>query len=120
MKKILLLAVFAVISLAVNAQTNNESTYEFFIDVHLVWAGKNFVPHLYFDDKASEYIYDASGEKLKFKSRSSIINHFTKLGWSFVQNVKASNGDEWFLLKKQVKTVQEAKEGLIFENDLKK
>ena len=114
------MAVFAVMSLAANAQNKNDGTYEFFIDVYLEWGGKSYIPNVYFDGRVSENIYDANGEKLKFKGRSGVINYFTKLGWSFVEHINAPNGYEWLLLKKQVKNVQEAKEGLIFKDDLKK
>ena len=106
MKRFLLLVVFTVLSLATNAQSKNDATYEYFIEVYLAWDGKNHIPNVYFENDVSKYIYDANGEKLKFKSRSAVINYFTKLGWTFVQVF--------------VENIQDAKKGLIFEDEVKK
>ena len=122
MKRFLLLVVFTVLSLATNAQSKNDATYEYFIDVYLAWDGKNHIPNVYFENDVSKYIYDANGEKLKFKSRSAVINYFTKLGWTFVQVfvTGSDNSSEYILLKKQIENIQDAKKGLIFEDEVKK
>ena len=122
MKRFLLLVVFTVLSLATNAQSKNDATYEYFIDVYLEWGGKNHIPNVYFENDDSKYIYDANGEKLKFKSRSAVINYFTKLGWTFVQDIVtgSDNSSEYILLKKQIENIQDAKKGLIFEDEVKK
>ena len=122
MKRFLLLVVFTVLSLATNAQSKNDGTYEYFIEVYLAWDGKNHIPNVYFENDVSKYIYDANGEKLKFKSRSAVINYFTKLGWTFVQVfvTGSDNSSEYILLKKQIENIQDAKKGLIFEDEVKK
>lgn len=122
MKKLLLLVVFTVLSLATNAQSKNDATYEYFIEVYLEWGGKNYIPNVYFENDDSKYIYDANGGKLKFKSRSAVINYFTKLGWTFVQHIVtgSNNSYEHILLKKQIENIQDAKKGLIFEDEVKK
>ena len=126
MKSFLLLVVFTVLSLATNAQSKNDATYEYFIDVYLAWGGNNYIPNVYFENDVSKYIYDANGEKLKFKSRSAVINYFTKLGWTFVQDIvtgmatSSNNSSEYILLKKQIENIQDAKKGLIFEDEVKK
>jgi hypothetical protein len=122
MKRFLLLVVFTVLSLATNAQSKNDATYEYFIEVYLEWGGKNHIPNVYFENDVSKYIYDANGEKLKFKSRSAVINYFTKLGWTFVQVfvTGSDNSSEYILLKKQIENTQDAKKGLIFEDEVKK
>jgi hypothetical protein len=122
MKKILFFAFFAVMSLTVSAQNKNDGTYEYFIEVYLEWGGKNHIPNVYFENDDSKYIYDTNGEKLKFKSRSAVINYFTKLGWIFVQDIitGSTNNSEHLLLKKQIENIQDAKKGLIFEDELKK
>jgi hypothetical protein len=122
MKKILFFAFFAVMSLTVSAQNKNDGTYEYFIEVYLEWGGKNHIPNVYFENDDSKYIYDTNGEKLKFKSRSAVINYFTKLGWIFVQDIitGSTNNSERLLLKKQIENIQDAKKGLIFEDELKK
>ncbi len=119
MKKFLLLFVFAIMCFTANAQNKNDGTSEYFIEVYLEWGGKNHIPIVFYENNEGEYIYDTNGDKLKFKSRSAVINHFTKLGWEFVYII-ANGADERLLLKKQIKNVLEAKEGLIFKNDLKK
>jgi hypothetical protein len=122
MKKLFLLAVFTVLSLTTNAQNKNEGSYEYYIEVYLEWGGKNHIPNVYFENDESKNIFDANGEKLKFKSRSAVINYFTKLGWTFVQDIVtgSTNNSERLLLKKQIENIQDAKKGLIFEDDLKK
>ncbi len=122
MKKLFLLVVFTFLSLATNAQSKNDATYEYFIDVYLAWGGKNYIPSVYFENDVPKYIYDANGEKLKFKSRSAVINYFTKLGWTFVQDIVtgSDNSSESILLKKQIENIQDAKKGLIFEDEVKK
>ena len=122
MKRFLLLVVFTVLSLATNAQSKNDATYEYFIEVYLEWGGKNHIPNVYFENDVNKYIYDANGEKLKFKSRSAVINYFTKLGWTFVQDIVtgSDNSSEHILLKKQIENIQDAKKGLIFEDEVKK
>ena len=91
-------------SLASNAQNKNDGTYEYFIEVYLEWGGKSHIPNVYFENDESKYIYDANGEKLKFRSRSAVINYFTKLGWTFVQDIVtgSNNSSERLLLKKQM------------------
>jgi hypothetical protein len=122
MKKLLVLALFAVMSLAVNAQSPNDEKYEYFIEVYFEWTGKNWTPRVAFDEE-EQYIYDANGEKLKFKNRGAAINYFTKLGWSFVQYVKmgdnGASGNHVFF-KKTLKSTEEAKKGFTFKEDLKK
>ena len=122
MKRFLLLVVFTVLSLATNAQSKNDATYEYFIEVYLEWGGKNHIPNVYFENDEGKYIYDANGEKLKFKSRSAVINYFTKIGWTFVQDIVtgSDNSSEYILLKKQIENIQDAKKGLIFEDEVKK
>ena len=121
MKRFLLLVVFTVLSLATNAQSKNDATYEYFIDVYLALGGNNYIPNVYFENDVSK-IYDANGEKLTFKSRSAVINYFTKLGWTFVQDIVtgSDNSSEYILLKKQIENIQDAKKGLIFEDEVKK
>ena len=120
MKRFLLLVVFTVLSLATNAQSKNDATYEYFIEVYLEWGGKNHIPNVYFENDVSKYIYDANGEKLKFKSRSAVINYFVKLGWTYVEDMLTRVGSEMLLFKKQINSVQDAKEGLILKEGLKK
>ena len=122
MKKVLVLALFAVMSLAVNAQAPNDERYEYFIEVYFEWTGKNWAPQVSFDEDG-QYIYDENGEKIKFKNRGAAINYFTKLGWTFVQYVKiGDNGISGNIafFKKTLKSTEEAKKGFTFKDDVKK
>lgn len=116
MKKLIFISIFILTSIAGNAQSQGNAKYDYYIDVYLDWGGKNYIPHVSIDNESdSEVIYDESGEKLKFKNRSSVINYFSKLGWKFVQAARSTNNQERFLFMKEVKTDEEAKTGFIFK-----
>lgn len=64
---------------------------------------------------------------MKFKNKSNVINYFTKKGWTFVQinTYTISTGmstavSDYMLLKKTVKSDEEAKQGINLEGDFKK
>lgn len=125
MKKICLLALFAALTIGVNAQNQGEEPYDFYIDVALTWEGKDFYATVAFTNDKKEYICDENGDKMKFKNSSNVINYFTKLKWSFVQYVQHDivSGKSAFahiFLKKTVKTEEEAKQGINLEGDFKK
>ena len=119
MKKIFLIALFAVMSLTVNAQNKNDGTYEHFIIVYTqhatIGAKKPCIPMVAVEDEKLDYLYDSKGEQIKFYNTGAMINYFTKKGWAFVQR----EGD-YYYFKKIVKDVTEAKEGIILKNDIKK
>lgn len=126
MKKICLLALFAVLSIGVNAQNQNEEPYEFFIDVALNH-GKDYTVAVAFTNDDKEWICDENGNKMKFKNKSNVINYFTKKGWTFVQintyTISAGMStavSDYMLLKKIVKSDEEAKLGINLESDFKK
>ena len=125
MKKLLLLSIFAVFSLVANAQNENDGTYEHFICVDIEWGGsvskKPYIPLVSIENEKEDYIYDVDGEKIKFASRSALINYFIKLGWFFVQDVNGKSNDVGYVIfKKIVKNEQEAKKGILFKDDIKK
>jgi hypothetical protein len=121
MKKIFLLAVFAVMSITVSAQSNTDGNtdgkYEHFINVFIDWgtvmSKQPAVPRVSVEDKKPDYIYDSNGEKMKFASRNGLMNYFTKKGWIFVQ----LSGNE-LLFKKYIKDESEVKKEFIFKEDL--
>lgn len=123
MKKFILSAVLALVCLALSAQNNNGEKYEHYMDVMIefgtVMSQKPVIPLVSINDNRLDYIYDTNGEKIKFAGRSSLINYFIKLGWTFVQVV--TKGDrEMIYFKKMVNNPQEAKEGILYKDDLKK
>lgn len=125
-KKCILLALFAMLSICVNAQVQNEEPYEFFIDVALD-DGKEYTAAVAFTNKDKEWIYDENGKKMKFKNKSNIINYFTKKGWTFVHidHYTVSAGlstsfSDFIIFKKTVKSEEEAKQGILLESDFKK
>ena len=126
MKKFYLLALLAVLSIEVNAQNQSEEPYEFFIDVALNH-GKEYTAAVAFTNDDKECICDENGNKMTFKNKSNVINYFTKKGWTFVQiNTYTINAgmstvvSDYMLLKKCVKSEEEAKEGIKIESDFKK
>jgi hypothetical protein len=126
MKKFYLLALFVVLNIEVNAQNQSEEPYEFFIDVALNH-GKEYTAAVAFTNDEKEWICDENGNKMKFKNKSNVINYFTKKGWTFVQintyTISAGMStavSDYMLLKKCVKSEEEAKEGIKIESDFKK
>ena len=126
MKKICLFALFVVLCVGVNAHNQSEEPYEFFIDVALNH-GKDYTAAVAFSNNEKEWICDENGNKVKFKNKSNVINYFTKKGWTFVQintyTISAGMNtvvSDYILLKKIVKSDEEAKEGINLESDSKK
>lgn len=126
MKKFYFLAFLAVLSIEVNAQNQSEEPYEFFIDVALNH-GKEYTAAVAFTNDDKEWICDENGNKMKFKNKSNVINYFTKKGWTFVQintyTISAGMStavSDYMLLKKCVKSEEEAKESIKIESDFKK
>lgn len=126
MKKFYFLAFLAVLSIEINAQNQSEELYEFFIDVALNH-GKEYTAAVAFTNDDKEWICDENGNKMKFKNKSNVINYFTKKGWTFVQintyTISAGMStavSDYMLLKKCVKSEEEAKEGIKIESDFKK
>ena len=126
MKRIILLALLAVLSICIHAKNQGEDPYEFFIDVALNH-GKDYTAAVAFTNDDKEWICDESGNKMKFKNKGNVINYFTKLGWTFVQINTFVVGagvstvvSDYILLKKSVKSEAEAKQGINLESDFKK
>ena len=126
MKRFYLLALFAVLSIEVNAQNQSEEPYDFFIDVALNH-GKDYTAAVAFTNDDKEWICDEKGNKMKFKNKSNIINYFTKKGWTFVHidhyTISAGSStaiSDFILLKKKVKSEEKAKQGINLESDFKK
>jgi hypothetical protein len=120
MKKYLILIMLLLGICSVNAQNKNDGSYDYYMDVYLDWGGKNHTVMVFLENNEGEYIYGSDGEKLKFKSRSAVINYFVKLGWTYVEDMLTRVGSEMLLFKKQINSVQDAKEGLILKEGLKK
>lgn len=125
MKKICLLALFAVLSIGVNAQNQSDEPYDFFIDVALIWEGKDFLASVAFTNDEKEYICDERGNKMKFKNSSNVINNFTKLGRTFVHYVQhnvvsGKSASAHIFFKKSVRSEEEAKKGIKIESDFTK
>lgn len=121
MKKVVFIILFSLLCIESRSQSNNEN-YECFMEVWMEWKGKDYLPYIAFDDMLLTNIYSEDGEKLKFKSRSGVINYFTKKGWTFVQFFSTTQGgvrNDYLILKKDVKNIDEAKKGLILKEDLK-
>ncbi len=89
------------------------------IDFGTIGSKKPIIPLVSVDDNRLDNIYDSNGEKIKFGSRSGLINYFIKMGWTLVQVVTKDN-IEMIYFKKMVSSPQEAKNGILFKDDLKK
>ena len=119
MKKILLLAVFTVLSLTTNAQNfKNDgkpySSYCIITNYIDSWIQIKGLGLQYFKD-----LYDEKGEKVKATNDADALTYMSKWGWEFV-SISIDNNSKCFILKKTVNNDNEAKEGLYFKSDFKK
>lgn len=121
MKKIILICL-VLMSLNVNAQNikNDGKPYAFYcmmqgfknlsgvLRIQIIWNNK----------EKHENLRDEKGEKVEFNSIVDMLNYMSKRDWEYVEQItydKVSN----YVLRKYVKTDEEAKEGLYFESDFK-
>ena len=68
--------------------------------------------------KEETTLCDEKGEKIDLQNLIDAMNYMSKRGWEFVQ-CERYNDEYHYILKKQVTSDQEAKEGLYFQTDFK-
>jgi len=127
MKKILLLALFAVFYLGVNAQNykNDGKPYAFYCQLvgQKNLAGQLRLKILWNNMKEENNLRDENGKKIEFFTMVDAMNYMSKRGWDYVECVTYKDGATnvvHYIFRKYVTTDEEAKEGLYFETDFKK
>lgn len=122
MKKILILFYVALLSIGVNAHERNDSTFEYYMEVHLNSSITNVFPiQVFLEGSSSDRFYDENGQKMKFSVISEMLNYLSKQGWTFVATLRMTSLSEPILFfKKTAKTPEDAKKGLYFKSDFKK
>lgn len=110
----------AVATLSSNAQNykNDGKPYTFYCEltayqnmtnklrIYLTWPGK----------RSNQKLRDENGNKIEFSNVIDCIDYLSKRGWQF-DSVLAYGNTLHYLMKKEVTTDAEAKEGLIFKDD---
>lgn len=127
MKKILLLALFAVFSLGVNAQNykNDGKPYAFYCQLvgFKNLAAQLRLKVLWNNMQDENNLRDENGKKIEFFSMVDAMNYMSKRGWDYVECVTYKEGTSnvvHYIFRKFVTNDEEAKEGLYFESDFKK
>lgn len=114
MRKVLLAAMFAVSALTCNAQEK----YPYYCTINGLYnlAYKLRIELEWGENKDTVHLRDEKGKKIEFNNVTDILNYMSKRGWDFV-SVTYYNGCVHYLLKKDVSSPEEAKEGLRFDTD---
>ena len=114
MKKIIILFVFALVCVGVQAQ---HTVYCEIIQFNTGTPKALIVVD--FGNKGADEIVDENGKKVKFKSSVDVLSYFEKLGWSVVSaySVVAYNGlanvpTVHYLLQKKVASYDEKMDGI--------
>lgn len=68
------------------------------------------------EEKKTVHLEDDNGKKIDFKNTMDFLNYMAERGWVFVTVVNQEIGVD-FLLKKDVSSPEDAKEGLRFDTD---
>ena len=125
MRHIIILLTFVFTSLTASAQNykNDGEPYDFYCEMT---AEENLAGQLRLTlewntrpDFGREQLRDENGKKIEFASVVEMFNYMSKRGWKYVESYNYGNTLH-FLFKKQVRTDEEAKEGLIFKSDKNK
>lgn len=62
------------------------------------------------------YLIDETGKKIKFKSHADALTYMSKRGWEYVEKTEVGK----FMLRKLVKSDEQALEGIMVKEDKKK
>lgn len=114
MKKILFLLVFILTAASSFAQEKHpyycaiSGTYNLAMKIRLEleWG----------EQKQSVALRDEDGKKIEFNNLTDILNYMSARGWQFVTELNY-DGHIHYLLKKDVSSPEEAKQGLRFSTD---
>lgn len=115
MKKLLLVALVSIATLPCFAQSgkypyyctiNGSQNLAMKIRIEIEWG----------ESKDKVYLRDEKGKKIEFNNLTDILNYMSKRGWEFV-SVTYQDKVVHYLLKKNVSSPEEAKQGLRFNTD---
>ena len=122
MKKILFAFLLSLLCVTASAQNykNDGKPYAVYCQLlgYETFSGKTKVKILWNNMKEETTLCDEKGEKIDLQNLIDAMNYMSKRGWEFVQ-CERYNDEYHYILKKQVTSDQEAKEGLYFLTDFK-
>ena len=123
MKKIILLAVLAMMSVRIYAQNvkNDGKPYAFYCQLvgKMNLSAQLRLRILWNNIKTENNLRDENGNKIEFNTMVDAMNYMSKRGWEYVDDV-TYEGVVHYVFKKYVTNDEEAKDGLYFESDFKK
>ena len=117
MKKLLLSTLFAIAALSCNAQSE-KYPYYCMINGFRNLAGQVRIEVEWGEKPDLVYLRDERGKKIEFNNLTDILNYMSKRGWEFMSTAYYDDRVH-YLLKKNVSSPEEAKEGLRFDTDKK-
>jgi len=122
MKKILFAFLLSLLCVTASAQNYKNDGKPYAVYCQLIsyetFSGKTKVKILWNNMKEETALCDEKGEKIDLQNLIDAMNYMSKRGWEFVQ-CERYNDEYHYILKKQVTSDQEAKEGLYFQTDFK-
>ena len=122
MKKILFAFLLSLLCVTASAQNYKNDGKPYTVYCQLIsyetFSGKTKVKILWNNMKEETALCDEKGEKIDLQNLIDAMNYMSKRGWEFVQ-CERYNDEYHYILKKQVTSDQEAKEGLYFQTDFK-
>lgn len=114
MKKILFLLVFILATASSFAQ--DKHPYYYTISGTRNLANKIRLELEWGEQKQPVALRDESNKKIEFNNLTDILNYMSARGWQFVTEL-TYDGHIHYLLKKEVSSPEEAKQGLRFDTD---
>lgn len=114
MKKILFMLMFALVTASSFAQEKHP--YYCTISGTRNLANKIRLELEWGEQKQSVALRDENNKKIEFNNLTDILNYMSARGWQFVTELNY-DGHIHYLLKKDVSSPEEAKQGLRFDTD---
>lgn len=123
MKKLVIFALLALLSIPVSAQNLDKpgEPYYFYCQIlgNKNLAGKLRLTILWDNQDDENDIRNEKGEKIEFKTMVDCMNYMSKRGWDYVEATTYGNVYH-YVFRKLVKSDEEAKKGIYFKEDFKK
>lgn len=99
---------------------NDGKAYPFYCELHVNLSLSKIRAYVtWTHQKDAEQLHEENGEIKIFASQIDALNYMAKRGWELVESHVSPSGD-YYVLRKNVLSDEEAKEGLHFRSEFKK